>query len=211
MIDSEFKQFVYTELSQIGKAMSDPKRIELLDLLCQCPKNVETLAKAIKCSVAATSHNLQVLKQARMVKSEKDGKYIYYEATDFGKEIWKNTSDSCEKYLPQIKSSLHDFFNQDSEFEEVSHKELNSLIKQGKILLIDVRPPEEFEHSHIPGAISVPLRTINEKIKSFSTKKKVVAYCRGTYCVLSKNAVMQLKAKGFRAFRLKQSVLDWKN
>lgn len=209
MLDNEFKTFIFLEMSYVGKALADPKRIQLIELLSQCPRNVEALAELVNSSTATTSHHLQILKQSNLASSKKDGKFIYYEATDFCKELWVCFSKFTQNHSHKIRSVAKDFFNEEEDLEELSYNQLEKLVKSKEIFLIDVRPNEEYENGHFPGAISVPLKSLHKTIDSLPLNAKIVAYCRGPYCVLSKNAVKILRKKGRDAFRLKQSILDF--
>ena len=203
-----FKNIIYNELTEIVKAMSDPKRLELIDLLCQSEKNVEHLSRELIMSLASTSHHLQILKKAKLVSDHKVSRFVFYKATPMGMELWRSLSSIGEQNISEIKLAISSFFTSE-EYSMVSFKELRGKVKKGEILLLDVRPREEYMAGHFPGAISLPIKELEEKINSLPQDKDVVAYCRGPNCVLSQGAVEILRKNGIVAYRLPQGVVEW--
>lgn len=210
MINTDFKNLIFAEMSLVGKAIADPTRVQLIELLCQCPKNVETLSKSIDSSMATTSHHLQILKQSNLAIAKKDGKFIYYEATQFCQELWICLSKFTQTHFSGVKTIINEFFDPEENLEELGYKEIQKLVKNNKIVLIDVRPTDEYEKEHFPGALSIPLKSLQNKINTLPTNIKIVAYCRGPFCVLSKDAVQILRKKGFQAYRIKKSLKELK-
>lgn len=208
--ERSLKDLLYQEFSRIGKSLSSPKRLEILDLLSQGPKSVEALSKATSMSVANVSQHLQTLNNARMVKFQKDGNYVIYElADDVISEFINSLHTLSEKQFVQVQQIKQEFLNANIEMDEVSLAELNDRMEKGEVLLLDVRPKEEYENAHIPGAISMPMEELKEKFSSLPTNRDVVAYCRGTYCLWSSEAVELLRSRGINAYRLEKSVQDW--
>lgn len=210
MDERSLKDLLYQEFARIGKSLSSPKRLEILDLLSQGPKSVEVLSKATGMSVANVSQHLQTLNHARMVKFHKEGNYVIYALADEVIADFINSLHTLsEKQFVQVQQIKQEFLNANTGIDEVSLAELNDRMKKGEVLLIDVRPKEEYENAHIPGAISVPMEELKEKLNSLPTNRDVVAYCRGIYCLWSIEAVEFLKSNGINAYRLEKSVQDW--
>lgn len=211
MIDARYlKDLLYQEYARIGKSLSSPKRLEILDLLSQGPKSVETLSKSTGMSVANVSQHLQTLNNARMVKFNKAGNYVIYELADKVIADFINSLHKLsEKQFLQVQQIKQKFLNANKELEEVSLEELNERMEKGEVLLLDVRPKEEYENAHIPGAVSIPMEELKEKLDSLPANRDVVAYCRGIYCLWSAEAVELLRSQGINAYRLEKSVQDW--
>lgn len=208
--ERNLRDLLYQEFSRIGKSLSSPKRIEILDLLSQGPKTVESLAKATEMSVANVSQHLQTLNNSKMVKFKKEGTYVVYELSDhiIG-EFISSLHSLSEKQYPQVQQIKQDFLNANKSVEEVSLDELNNKMENGEVLLLDVRPHSEYERAHIPGAVSMPLEELKEKVDSLPANREIVAYCRGTYCLMSVRAVELLQSKGVNAYHLEKNVQDW--
>ena len=208
--ERNLKDSLYQEFAKIGKCLSSPKRLELLDLLVQGPKSVEDLAAETTMSVANVSQHLRTLYNARMVTSHKDKNYVIYELVD--EEIvdfLESLYVLSEKQLMEVQRIKQEFSSSNLGLEEISLKELDERMEKGEILLLDVRPKAEYEKSHIPGAVSTPVETMNKKITSLPTNREVVVYCRGSYCLISAKAVELLKEQGINAYRLQENVQDW--
>ncbi|OPA73077.1 ArsR family transcriptional regulator [Paenibacillus selenitireducens] len=202
---------LYNEFARIGKSISSPKRLEILDLLSQSPKSVEKLAKVTGMSVANVSQHLQTLYNARLVNCKKQGNFVNYELADSAVSNFMSSLRSLsEKQLVQVQHIKKEFLNNHFEIEGVSLQDLKKRMENGEVLLLDVRPKDEFEKAHIPGAISIPIEELEEKLASLPSNCDVVAYCRGPYCLMSVEAVELLKTRGINAFRLEKSVQDWK-
>lgn len=212
MNERNLRDLLYQEFARIGKSLSSPKRLEILDILSQGRKSVETLAKNTEMSVANVSQHLQTLLNARLVKFTKEGNFVIYElADDVIADFLSTLHALSEKQLIQVQQIKEAFFNEHPGIEGVTLAQLVTRMEKGEVLLIDVRPTEEFEKAHIPGAVSIPIEELEEQLSSLPTDFDIVAYCRGPYCLLSAQAVKMLKAKGINAFRLKEGVLEWKN
>ncbi|WP_404328187.1 ArsR/SmtB family transcription factor [Mesobacillus maritimus] len=205
------KDSLYQEFARIGKCLSSPKRLELLDLLSQSPKSVEGLAKNSGMTVANVSKHLQTLHNARLVNFRKQGNYVIYELADQAVlDFIASLKGLSEKQLVQVQYLKNEYLNPHFELQGLSLPELKCRMENGEVLLLDVRPKEEYEVAHIPGALSVPIEELEEKLASLPTNLDVVAYCRGPYCLMSVEAVELLKTRGITAFRLEKSVQDWK-
>lgn len=206
-----FKDLVYEQFGRIGKALAAPKRLELLDLLCQSSRTVESLAKHAGISVANTSQHLQVLRAARLVEAEKKGLYMEYRLVDpeIGGFLLK-LHHFAESRLVDIEKITNAYFEQRGSLEPVASEELMRRVKNGEVTVLDVRPVEEFRAGHIPGALSVPISELKACLKGLPKDGEIVAYCRGAYCVMAIEAVTLLRKKGFKAQRMDQGVVEWR-
>ena len=205
-----FKDTIYEYFARIGKATGSPKRLEILDILCQGEKSVEDLAKQTQLDVKNTSAHLKVLRTARLVESRRDGKRVYYQIADATvTEYWMTTRELAEHRFAEIERTVKRFFHDRETMVTLDRQALLGKARRGDIVVIDVRPKSEYEHSHLPHARSVPLAELEQRLSSLPRNKQVVAYCRGPYCVLSLEALTILRSRGFKAFRLADGVLEW--
>jgi rhodanese-related sulfurtransferase len=206
-----FKDRIYEQFARLGKAVSAPKRLELLDLLCQGPRTVEAIAGQASLSVANASQHLQILRAARLVEAEKKGLYVEYRlAGDEVCRFFHALRGLAESRLAEVDRVTHAYFEQRGAMQAVPGDELLRRVKSGEVTVIDVRPIEEYRAGHIPGALSVPLADLKTRLKELPKDRDVVAYCRGPYCVMAVEAVELLRKKGFRAHRMEQGVVDWR-
>ena len=207
----QFKNGVYEQLSRVSKALAAPKRLELLDLLCQGPRTVESLASQAAISVANTSRHLQVLRAARLVDAEKRGLYVEYRlADDEVCRFFVSLRALATSRLAEIDLVTRAFMERRGALEEVHGEELIRRVRSGEVTILDVRPVEEYEAGHIPGALSMPIADLRARWADLPKDREVVAYCRGPYCVMAVDAVNLLRKKGFKAHRLEQGVADWR-
>ena len=207
----QFKDAIYEQFSRIGKAVSSPKRLELLDLICQGEKTVETLSRETGLTVANTSQHLQTLKAARLIEAEKDGLYVKYRLADeMVCEFFRSMRVLAENRLAEVDLIKRRFLEGRQGMEPVNRDDLLKRVIEGGVTVLDVRPADEYRTGHIPGALSVPLDRLKEILASLPTDQEIVAYCRGPYCVLSVQAVEVLRANGFNAIRLEEGVQDWR-
>lgn len=206
-----FKDAIYEQLARIGKASSAPKRLELLDLLCQGPRTVEALAKESGLSVANASRHLQVLRAARLVEAEKKGLYVEYRlADDQVGRFFVALRGLAQARLTEIESVQRAFLAKRESMEPVRADELIRRVRAGEVTLIDVRPASEYRAGHIPGALSIPLSELGARLEALPRKREIVAYCRGPYCVMALEAAERLRKQGFRAERMELGVADWR-
>jgi rhodanese-related sulfurtransferase/predicted transcriptional regulator len=206
-----FKDSIYEQFARIGKAISAPKRLELLDLLCQGPRTVEALAEQAAMSVANASQHLQVLRAARLVDAEKKGLHVEYRPAD--DEVYRFSfalRELAQARLAEVEQVTRDYFEERGAMEAVGGDELLRRVKAGEVTVLDVRPPEEYRAGHIPGALSIPVGELKARLKELPKGRDVVAYCRGPYCVMAVEAVELLRKKGFKAHRMEQGVVDWR-
>ena len=206
-----FKDSIYEQVARLGKAASAPKRLELLDLLCQGPRSVEALALQAGISLANASQHLQVLRGARLVDAEKKGLRVEYRlASEDVCQFFLTLRGLAESRLAEIDQVTHEYFESRGAMEAVEGEELLRRVRDGEVTVLDVRPAEEYRAGHIPGALSVPVSELKARLRELPKAREVVAYCRGPYCVMALEAVQLLRAKGFEAHRMEQGVVDWR-
>jgi len=204
-----FKNAIYEQFARIGKAVSSPKRLELLDLLCQGPRTVEVLARESGLTVANASQHLQVLRAARLVEADKEGLYVKYRFEDqMVCDFFRAMRVLAESRLAEVEQIKRRFLKGKAGMEPVDRKALLELVRKGAVTVLDVRPKEEYTAGHIPGALSIPLKELLLRLSDLPRSQEIVAYCRGPYCVLSIQAVEILRARGFHALRLEEGIQD---
>jgi rhodanese-related sulfurtransferase/DNA-binding MarR family transcriptional regulator len=207
----KFKNSIYEQLARIGKAVSAPKRLELLDLLSQGPRSVEAIAEQAAISVANASQHLQVLRAARLVETEKKGLYVEYRlASDDVGSFFVALRALAEARLAEVEQVARDFFEERGGVETVDGTELLRRVRSGAVTVLDVRPPEEYRAGHVPGALSIPVAELKARLDELPKNRAVVAYCRGPYCVMALEAVELLRKRGFEAHRMELGVVDWR-
>jgi rhodanese-related sulfurtransferase len=207
----EFKDFVFQEIAAVAQAFSSPKRLEIIEVLAQGERSVETLTNEVSMTIANTSRHLQILKNAGIVRSRKQGVSVIYLLA--GQEVflvWKALRSLAEKRRAEIKEVARSFFAERGGIEPISLQELQRRVKNNQVILLDVRPVEEYANVHLPGAVSRPLAELKRGIGKLPKNREIVAYCRGPYCVLAAEAVAILKKAGYRALRLEEGVNEWK-
>lgn len=206
-----FKDAIYEQFARIGKAVSSPKRLELLDLLCQGPRTVEVLAKESGLAVANASQHLQVLRTSRLVETEKEGLFVIYRLADQAVcEFFRAMRVLAESRLAEVEQIKRQFLEGREGMEPVDREELLALVRQGAVTVLDVRPVEEFKAGHLDGALSIPLKDLQLRLSDLPRDQEIAAYCRGPYCVLSVEAVEMLRAEGFQAIRIEEGIQDFR-
>ncbi len=206
-----FKDEIYEQFSRIGKAVSSPKRLELLDILCQGERTVEALAKETGLAVANASQHLRALRAARLVEAEKLGLYVTYRLADqIVCEFFLSMRVVAENRLAEVEQIKRRFLEGKEGMVPVDRDALLNRVREGAVTVLDVRPYEEYQAGHIPGATSIPLKELELRLSGLPRNQEIVAYCRGPYCVLAIQAVEVLCAKGFNAVRLEEGIQDWR-
>jgi rhodanese-related sulfurtransferase len=204
------KQALFEHFARIGKAMGSPARLELLDLLSQGEKPVETLARQAGLSVTNASNHLKELRGASLVATRKAGSYVLYRLADPSvQEFLRSLQSLAHRQLADVRQIVQDYFERPDDLEPVEAETLLDRIREGGVVVLDVRPEDEYLAGHIPGARSVPLSDLENRLKELPAGAEVVAYCRGPYCVLAPQAVELLLSRGFRARRLADGLPDW--
>lgn len=211
MTGREAKEALYAQFSRLGKVIASPRRIELLELLAQGERSVEELARVTGMPTGNTSAQLQVLNRARLVESRRRGKQVLYRLADESVDRFLVALRQLARArLAEVEQVARDYFDARDELEPVSGPELLERIRQRKVQVIDVRPREEYEAGHIPGAVSVPLPELEGRLAELPRELELVAYCRGPYCVLAPQAIEMLRQAGFRARRLDVGFPEWR-
>ena len=209
MAHREFKRKIYAEFARIGNALGSARRLELLDLLAQGPRHVEALATETDMSVANVSQHLQVLRQARLVEAEREGtKALYRLADKHVLDLWLTLRSVAQERFADVGQLRRevDVYDEDS---LVPRDELERLIQDRNAVLIDTRPSREYEHGHLPEAISMPMDELPKRLHELPQDRPIIAYCRGDYCLFADEAVALLREKGFEAHRLEGGWPEW--
>lgn len=207
----EFKGQLYGQFARVGKALASPARLELLDLLAQGERTVESLARETALTIGNASAHLQVLREARLVEARKEGLYVHYRlADDSVGTLTRTLRGVAERQLAEVDRVVKSYLGDRRELDAIGAEELARRIQDGTVLVLDVRPTEEFTAGHIAGAISVPHDELARRMKEIPRDKEVVAYCRGPYCVFADEAVAALRKHHRTARRLAQGFPEWR-
>jgi rhodanese-related sulfurtransferase len=202
---------LYEQFARVAKAAASSGRLELLEVLAQGERTVEALARETPLSVANASHHLQILREARLVEARKEGLYVYYRLADPDVfELVRMIRRLAERRLAEVDRIVQTYFRARDQLEPVGREELLERAQAGTVLVLDVRPPDEYRAGHIAGAISVPVDQLERRLKEVPSDRVIVAYCRGPYCVLAFKAVEILRARGFDAKRLVDGFPEWR-
>lgn len=203
------KAQLFDGFAQVGKALGSPKRLELLDLLAQGERSVEVLAERAGLGLTTASNHLQILRQAGLLVTRKEGTKVYYRLS--GADVaglWAQLREVAAAHLAEVDRARDAYLGDD--VDEVTRDELLRRLEAGEVTLIDVRPGEEYTAGHIPGAVSLPIGELADRLGELPVGTTIVAYCRGAYCVMAHEAVRALTAKGLRAVRLSDGMLEWR-
>ncbi len=204
------KAALFEALARAGKALASGKRLQLLDLLAQGERSVDALARAAGLNLTTASAHLQTLKQAGLVTARRDGVRIYYRLAGADvAELYALLQQVARRHLADVDAARAAYLGPD-DTEQLTRDELLARIKSGSATVIDVRPAEEYRAGHIPGALSVPLDDLETRLAELPDSTDIVAYCRGTNCVLAHEAARLLAARGYRAARLTDGMLEWR-
>lgn len=204
------KDLLYEQVARIGKAVSSPKRLELLELLAQGEKTVEVLAKELSIDMKLASAHLKALREARLVESRRDGKYMVYRLSgDDVAHLWVTLRQVAEEHLVELQMALQRLVAAPEKLAQVGRAELLEQARRGEVVVIDVRPQEEFEAAHLPYARSMPLPEIERRLAELPKDHDIVAYCRGPFCLLSDEALTLLAGKGYRVRKILDGVAEW--
>lgn len=207
----QFKNAIYAHFARVGHAVSTPKRIELLDLLAQSERTVADLAAETETPIKNTSAHLRALRAAGLVETRKEGPYVYYRLADEAVHAFvQQLQTLAHARYAEVERVTHAYVDGRDELEPLSARELQRRVRAGDITLIDVRPREEFESGHIPGAVSMPLEHLRRDRAAVAKGHEVVAYCRGRYCVYATEAVALLRKRGHRARRFSEGLPGWR-
>ena len=206
----QIKDLLYEQVARIGKAASSPKRLELIELLCQGEKTVERLAREASISMKLASAHLRELRSAHLVETEKQGKNVVYRIANRAvSEFWVSIRSLAEDRLVELQMALAQLTSHPKELTPQDRDSLVNLAKKGNVVVLDVRPSSEYEAAHLPYAQSMPIDELKLRLAELPQGKSIVAYCRGPYCLMAVDAVRLLKQHGFDAVHLPEGVAEW--
>lgn len=207
----QFKDKVYSELARVTKSLSNPHRLEIVELLAQGQFSVEEIAEQTNLPVANASQHLQVLKLAQMVEISRQGNFIFYRlSNDNVFKAWRALRELGVERISSVERVVKDFRKTKFDFETVTIDELIDKIDSGKVTILDVRPESEYKQGHIANAVSIPINELSKRLKELPKRNQIVAYCRGPFCVYADEAVALLTREGYKATRLEEGFPDWK-
>ena len=206
----KIKDLLYEQVARIGKVFSSPKRLELIELLCQGEKTVETLAREASISVKLTSSHLRELRMSQLVETERQGKNILYRLANRSvADLWVQVHTLAEDRLVELQLALQKIATRPDDLVASDRDSLMKAARKGEVVVLDVRPSEEYLNAHLPFARSIPLEELRQRLSELPKDRSVVAYCRGPYCLMAADAVALLKDEGFTAFHLREGVAEW--
>ncbi len=210
MGDRSGKEALFAEFAAVGKVLGNPKRLELLDLLAQGPRSVEDLAATASLGMSTCSAHLQTLREAGLVEARRAGKWVFYSLTgDDVAGLWEQLRRVAQTHRPHTEVARRAYLGPE-DTDAVGTDELLRRVQAGDAVILDVRPGPEYAGGHLPGAIHIPLEELAERLAELPANREIVAYCRGQYCVLAHDAVRLLSARGLRARRATDGVLEWR-
>jgi rhodanese-related sulfurtransferase/DNA-binding transcriptional ArsR family regulator len=206
------KQALFAEFAAVARALGHAHRLELLEQLAQGERSVEILAQKTGLSIANASQHLQQMRRAGMVSTRRDGKFVYYRLADDGVlDLLAALRRIAERNVAEVERIVRSYFDDRDSLEPVSRKELAERLRAGTVTVLDVRPEDEFALGHVPGALNVPLHALEARLSELNPSQEIVAYCRSSFCVLSYEAVVALRARGFKAHRLEDGFPEWRS
>ncbi len=206
----KIKNLLYDQVARIGKAFSSPKRLELIELLCQGEKTVEALAISASISVKLTSSHLRELRMAQLVETKRQGKNILYRLADKSvADLWVQIHTLAEERLVELQLAIQKIATQPDDLIATDRESLMKAARKGEVVVLDVRPSDEYLNSHLPFARSIPLEELRQRLSELPKDRSIVAYCRGPYCLMAVDAVALLKQEGYSAIHLRDGVAEW--
>jgi rhodanese-related sulfurtransferase/transposase-like protein len=207
----EIKNHLYEQVARIGKAVASPKRLELIELLCQGEKTVETLAGQADISVKLASAHLKELRQARLVETSRQGKYVVYRLASPGvADLWVSLRTQAQERLVELQVALNGIVQHPDALKGLDPASLLKQAAAGEVLVLDVRPQEEYDTAHLPHARSMPVSELKKRLAELPKDLTIVAYCRGPFCLMARDAVLLLRKKGHQALHLSDGVAEWR-
>jgi len=210
MSTGNFKHDLFSQFARVAKAMSNGYRLELLEFLAQGERSVDALARVSGLTVANTSQHLQQLRQAGLVDNRKEGHKVYYRLSGMDvSALFGSLRDVAERHLADVNRLVDDYLLVKDSLEPVPADQLLEMVRDGLVSVLDVRPPEEYQAGHLPGAVNIPLEELEKRLHELNPDQEIVAYCRGPHCVLAFDAVSRLRQKGVEARRLEGGLPEW--
>jgi rhodanese-related sulfurtransferase/predicted transcriptional regulator len=207
----QFKAALFEQFARVGRAVASPVRLHIVEILAQAERTVDEIAREIGAGVANASQHLQQLRRARLVETRRAGTRIYYRLADERVvRLWQVLRELGEARYAEVEQVVRTFLRERESMETVDARELRRLIRAGEVIVLDVRPAAEFVAGHIPTARSIPVDELKRRLRELPRNRRIVAYCRGPYCVFSDDAVELLTRRGYRAARLTVGLPEWK-
>lgn len=204
------KEALFDEFARVAKALSSGRRAEIVDVLANGERSVESLTQELDLTVANVSQHLQVLRRVGLVKGRRDGTFIYYGlAAPEVVTFWRSLQDIAGNRVSEVERLARAYLGDHAGLEAVTKEELKKRLRNKDVFVLDVRPPEEFDAGHIPGALSIPVGELKRRLRELPKNKEIVAYCRGQYCSFAPEAVRYLAGKGYDAKLLRDGLPDW--
>lgn len=210
MNNRTLKDLLYEQVARVGKALASPKRLEMLEMLAQGEKSVEAVAEAVSVDIKLVSAHLKALKEARLVQSRRDGKRMLYRLS--GQDVAQlgvTLRQVAEEHLVELRLAVQQMMAEPERLAQVGRKELMAQARRGEVVVLDVRPPQEYETAHLPYARSMPLGELAHRLSELPRNVEIVAYCRGPFCLMSDEAVALLNKRGFQARKTFDGVSEW--
>ncbi len=205
------KDLLYEQVARVGKALSSPKRLEILEMLAQGEKAVETISTEVAIDNKLASAHLKALKEARLVQTRREGKRIFYSLTGSDvAQLGVTLRQVAEEHLVELRMALQQLMAEPDRMVSVGRKELMAQAKRGEVIVLDVRPQSEYDTAHLPHARSLPLPELAQRLAELPRDVEIVAYCRGPFCLMSDEAVKLLQAQGYRARKIFDGVSEWR-
>ena len=207
----QVKNALYEQVARLAKALASPKRLELLELLCQGEKPVESLAALADISVKLASAHLRELRLACLVETRKDGKYVLYRLASTGvADLWVLLREQAEERLAELRAVVASVVEHPAQLQGMDRRAILARAAAGEVVILDVRPPDEYEAGHLPHALSLPVRELKKRLGELPKDVPVVAYCRGPFCFMAQDAVKLLRSRGYQALHLADGVAAWR-
>ncbi|MDT8384131.1 MAG: metalloregulator ArsR/SmtB family transcription factor [Gammaproteobacteria bacterium] len=208
---ASFKKDLFAQFAHIAKAMASGHRLEMLEFLAQCEYSVDDLAGVMGLSVANTSHHLQQLRHAGLVTTRKEAQRVFYRLSGGDVvELLTSLRQVAERHLAEVHQLVDTFLVSKDSMEPIPRGELLERARQGLVIVLDVRPPDEYAAGHVPGAVNIPLAELEQHLSELDPRQEVVAYCRGPHCVLAFDAVARLRESGITAHRMEDGFPEWR-
>lgn len=209
--NKQVSEAIFEQVARIGKSVANPKRLELLELLSQAPRTVDSLSRLTGMSQANTSQHLKALKQTHLVDTTREGTSIWYSLTDETvADFFRTLRVLAVSQLPELDRIVGEYLGEHHSLDGIDRKTLLKRVRNEEVTVVDVRPHEEYLAGHIPGAVSIPIDELEQRVTELPKDREIVAYCRGPYCIWSGQAVSLLEEQGFCAKHLSDGLLDWR-
>jgi DNA-binding transcriptional ArsR family regulator len=207
----KIKDLLYEQVARITRALASPKRLEIVEVLCQGEKTVESVAQSTDLDIRLASAHLKQLKAGRLVETRKEGRYVYYRLADNAvASLWVSLRSVAEGRLAELQNAIRDFVSKPEALAPLDRRAMLAKARDGEVIVLDVRPETEYAAGHLPHACSMPLDELKRRLAKLPRETEIVAYCRGPFCMFATEAVEILRAQGYRARRIDDGVAEWR-